>query len=202
MTRLVLVRHGEKAEGEGALIGHTNVTLSAKGLEDVAVLAASWRGSPPARLVASDLIRTVQSAEPLRARFEMSLDTDARLREMHFGEWEGKYWADIEKSHASDAKRWGEQWFDARVPGGESYPDVAARAGDWLDEFLCAPVSPTIVFSHSGTIRALLCRILERPLSAAFDTNCSLAHVHTIEWRDGVAKHIGCDRPDFALESE
>ena len=199
MTRLVLVRHGEKAEGEGALIGHTDVDLSTKGFADVAALAASWSDAPPAQVIASDLRRTVQSAQPLIDRFGLLLTTEPRLREMHFGEWEGKRWEEVEASHATDAKRWGERWFDAQVPGGESYPDVAARAGAWLAEFRHAPVSPTVVFSHSGTIRALLCVIFDQPLSTAFDAGCSLAHVHTVEWRDGVPISLGTNRPDFSL---
>lgn len=199
MTRLVLVRHGEKAEGEGALIGHTDVALSTKGHADVAALASTWSGAAPAQIVASDLLRTRQSAAPLCARFGQQLATDARLREMHFGAWEGKVWSEVEASHAVDAKRWGERWYEARVPGGESYPDVAERAASWLADFQRAPASPTVVFSHSGTIRALLCVIFERPLSEAFDRPCSLAHVHTIEWYDGQPRSVTADRSDFGV---
>lgn len=202
MTRLVLVRHGEKAAGEGALIGHTNVDLSAKGHTDVAALAATWSETPPARVVASDLRRTVQSAQPLIDRFGLPLETEPRLREMHFGEWEGKRWDEVEASHSADAKRWGENWFSERVPGGESYPEVAARAATWLSDFHRAPASPTVVFSHSGTIRALLCEVFGRPLSTAFDTACSLAHVHTVEWRDDEPVSLGDNRVDFSLESQ
>ena len=199
MTRLYLVRHGEKAEGEGTLLGHTDVALSARGHQDVHSLAQSWADEPPVQIIASDLLRTVQSAEPLCSRFDLPLATDSRLREMHFGEWEGKRWAEVEASHALEAKRWGENWFDARVPGGESYPDVAARASAWLSDFLSTPQSPTVVYSHSGTIRALLCVIFNRPLHTAFDRDCTLAHVHTVEWRAGQPQSLGENRADFRL---
>lgn len=180
--RLYLVRHGEKAKGEGTLLGHTDVALSEKGHSDVEKLAVSWNGPPPAQIVSSDLLRAVQSARPLCDRFGLPLSTDPRLREMHFGEWEGKRWSEVEQAYAADARRWGERWFEAQVPGGESYPDVALRVSLWLNEFVTEPRSPTVLYAHSGTIRALLCAIFDNPLQTAFDRPCSLAHVYAVEW--------------------
>lgn len=54
---------------------------------------------------------------------------DARLREMHFGDWEGQLWSEIARDQI-DA--WSAALIDHRPPGGESVRDMAERVGSWL----------------------------------------------------------------------
>ena len=168
--RLVLVRHGVAEDQLGRAVGHGDPPLSAQGRADVEALAAGWV-ERPAVVVSSDLRRARDSAEILAGRWELPVRVDARLREMHFGEWEGRTWADLEREDGERLGRWMSDWVTARAPGGESFADVVARTSAWLDQWSAgdgAAASTTVVVAHAGSIRAILCRLRGVPLEEAF----------------------------------
>ncbi len=78
--------------------------------------------------------------------------TDARLAEIAFGEWEGLTYQDVlTRDPTIVATREGNKW-DFRPPGGETYAEVAERIAAWyatLDR-------NTVVTAHGGTARALI----------------------------------------------
>ena len=76
---------------------------------------------------------------------------DERLREMHFGAWEGRTWDDIEKEPAF--RVWARDWKNARVPGGESARDLDARVTAWALELDTEHAH--LALAHAGVIRSL-----------------------------------------------
>jgi len=129
---LYLLRHGETEFNiEGRLQGQRDSPLTARGRAQARAHGA--------------LLKTL-IAEP-----ETAIETDPRLKEIAYGEWEGLTWAEAEARDpdawaARERDRWG-----FVVPGGESYAMVAVRAGAFLDEAR----GNTIVVSHGGTGRVL-----------------------------------------------
>src|SRR5262245_50308540 len=77
---------------------------------------------------------------------------DTRLAEIAFGEWEGLTYQDIlARDRDIVEAREHDKWL-FRPPGGETYEEVAQRAGAWhatLDR-------DTVVTAHGGTARALI----------------------------------------------
>ena len=199
---LHLVRHGAADGAAGRCIGHTDLPLSARGRADVARLAAGWPAPPPARLVASDLARAQASADALLGAWwgaagapAPAVAVDARLREMDFGRWEGRSWAEIERDDAVAMHAWMRDWQDAAAPGGEGFGDVVARAAAWLaDEVRAAadgasggcgdPDAPDdgrrVVVLHAGSIRALLVHALGLPRALAFRLRVDQARVSVL----------------------
>jgi broad specificity phosphatase PhoE len=124
---------------------------------------------PPALLLSSDLRRARQSAEILAAHWGIEVVTDARLRELHFGEWENRRWADLEREDGARLGRWMRNWTRTRTPGGESFADLVVRVSGLLAEWQERKATGTILMvAHAGSIRAILCRLLEVPLQRAF----------------------------------
>jgi alpha-ribazole phosphatase len=178
MPTIYLVRHGIAEGQEGCAVGHCDLPLSARGAEAIRRLAATWEGAPPDAFHASDLQRAQESAKILGSGWHLSILSDPRLREMSFGEWDGLPWEEL---HARDGERfatWTREWWTARVPGGEGYPDLAVRARAWLAEILAAKPHGTIVaVAHGGSIRALLAQALEMPAERIFNLRLDHAHV-------------------------
>jgi len=156
---LYLLRHGEtEFNVAGRLQGQLDSPLTARGrtqarahgalLKTLIAEPAAWR------VVASPLGRTMDTARLACAELglsETAIETDPRLQEIAFGDWEGLTWAEAE---ARDPDRWAERERDRWgfvVPGGESYEMVALRAEAFLEE----PRGNTIVVSHGGTGRVL-----------------------------------------------
>ena len=156
-----LVRHGQSEWNLRRLTqGQTaSPRLTALG-RDQAVTAADLLaadlarlGLPPARLVTSDLVRAVETAQVVGERLGLVAEPDARLREQALGVLEGRPY---EESWA-----WAEQhdWTDPElpVPGGESPADVRRRLASFLGDR--DPTVPTIAVSHGDAMRAAIAHL-------------------------------------------
>src|ERR1700677_1799917 len=90
MKRILLVPHGQTPwNEEGRFQGHTDVGMNPRGFEQARRLAEGLRGEKIGAILASDLRRAVETATPVSLMHSLPLRTDARLRELRFGEWEG-----------------------------------------------------------------------------------------------------------------
>ena len=100
------------------------------------------------RVVASPLRRCVQTAELLGVPHEV----DARLMEMHWGEWEGQTLAQL-REHPAMKENEG-RGLDFRPQGGESPREVLARVQTWLRE-VASDGRATLAVTHRGVIRVV-----------------------------------------------
>ncbi len=158
-TCLYLLRHGETEFNlEGRLQGQQDSPLTARGRAQARAHGALLKTliAEPGTwcVVASPLGRTMDTARLPCAELglpEAAIETDPRLKEIAFGDWEGLTWAEAEARYpdlwaARERDRWG-----FAAPGGESYEMVAVRARAFLGEAR----GNTIVVSHGGTGRVL-----------------------------------------------
>jgi probable phosphoglycerate mutase len=106
--------------------------------------------------VASPLRRTRETME--RIRTAMGLEpgeyrTDARLLEVHFGDWQGQTYAEVEATQKESTQaRALDKW--RFVPPGaasESYQMLLDRVQPWFEELR----RPTVCVTHGGVIRVL-----------------------------------------------
>lgn len=91
----------------------------------------TWdRVAPVTRVVASPMVRTQDTATAIGRRLGVKVETDPRVREVDFGEWEGLT-AELAAERDGDLiHHW--QAGNTPAPGGESIADVVAR----LQEFI------------------------------------------------------------------
>lgn len=87
VTRIDLLRHGETAGGS-RYRGSIDDALTPLGW--AAMRAALGEECGWNRIVSSPLRRCADFARDLARRHGLPLDIDARLREIHFGDWEGE----------------------------------------------------------------------------------------------------------------
>lgn len=139
---LVLVRHGVTDMTETHALSGSSVDgppLNSRGRIQAAHAADavyrmgrdSWdRVAPVTRLVASPMTRTQDTAAALGRRLGLRVETDDRVREVHFGEWEGRTAADIAAEDAAGLLAW--QRGAGRPPGGESIGDVGHRMWEFV----------------------------------------------------------------------
>lgn len=184
--RVVLWRHGRTAHNASArLQGQSDIPLDDVGVWQAetaaAALASRYR---PTRIVASDLGRARSTAQALADRTGLPLETDARVRERSFGDWEGMTSAEI-------AERWPEQhaaWVAGHEPervGAETRQEVRERmthavtalAGDLgADDTL-------VVVSHGAAISLGLTGLLGLP--AGWKGIAGMSNAHWAELQPG-----------------
>jgi alpha-ribazole phosphatase len=184
---IILVRHGDVDSPAGLCLGQTDAPLSAAGFGAVQQLAATWTEPAPRFLFTSDLRRAQQAASIFAARFAIEPLQDARLRELHLGEWDGKPWEQVMRSDAARYEHWSNNWVIQEAPGGESFADVIRRTGAWLSSLLASTheSDSVLAVAHVGSIRALLCHALGLPAARAFALRVDHAHAACIRTRAG-----------------
>lgn len=179
-TQLTLIRHANTEwNTAGRWQGHSDIPLSALGVQQARALGRRLAGQHFSAAYTSDLSRTRQTAQyALQWAHAPTPTPDARLRELHFGDFEGLT-EEQNRQHAAWDNWQADPWA-APVPGGESLQALARRAAAWASEL---PAGQVVAFSHGLTIRALLWQLLEWPTPRAgagfnpFALNVRLAHV-------------------------
>ena len=158
--RLILVRHGETDwNREGRLQGGQDIPLNELGRRQAAEAAGRLKELEPGYAgldyLASPMQRARETMDILRGELALpagTYQTEDRLRELTFGEWEGFTWRDIrkaerEQAHLRERDKWG-----FVPPGGESYRMLAERVRPVLEGL----ERETVVVSHGGVARAVL----------------------------------------------
>ncbi|MGL6236646.1 MAG: bifunctional RNase H/acid phosphatase [Segniliparus sp.] len=157
-TRLILVRHGEtEASRVFRQCGRSDLPLTATGMSQArAVARRIGSRDAVAQVYSSPLLRTMQTATAVADALGLPVRTDERLIEMDFGEWEGLTGQEIQ---ARDPEL-RDQWLSdptTTAPGGESFAQVAARVGAFVDEVVEKhPGENIVLVSHVTPIKLTL----------------------------------------------
>lgn len=165
VLELWLVCHGETPwTSEGRALGQSDPPLSEYGVQQAERLAGRLRDVGFDAVYASDLTRSRYTARLALPAADIRLEP--RLREISFGVWEGKTWADLAGDDRRALERFRRDPYREHAPGGESYEDVRERVAAWLDEL---PESGRVAaFTHGGVVRALLYSFTGLPEGAAW----------------------------------
>jgi probable phosphoglycerate mutase len=164
MPVIYFLRHGETDWNfERRLQGRIDTAINARGREQAAycgvllrdLFARDRRTPSDFAYVSSPLSRARETMELMRVALGLApggYDTDARLHEVSYGEWEGLTLAEIQLRDPDVlARRERDKW-GFTPPGGECYRDIATRVGDWC----AAQTRDTVVVAHGGVARSLM----------------------------------------------
>jgi len=193
-TRIDLLRHGETTGGN-RYRGSIDDALTLPGW--TAMRAALGKECGWNRIVSSPLRRCADFARDLAQRQALPLDIDARLREIHFGDWEGKTAPDLLAADPGAVTRFWNDPVNHPPPGAENllafqtrvlhaWHEIAARhAGEHL-----------LIVTHGGPIRIILGQAQGMPVPESLRLEVPHAHLSRLEVK---AVPEGGDRPAFTL---
>lgn len=111
------------------------------------------------------------------------------LREIGFGEWESRAWADLTVEHGEWVSRYfaGDPTFQA--PGGELLADVVERGRKFIQEAdLIGTQGDLVVVGHGGALRGLIVSLLDLPPQAMPKLSLSNASVTVVEMVPGMVR--------------
>ncbi|GGG11601.1 histidine phosphatase family protein [Paenibacillus abyssi] len=160
-----LLRHGKTAwNKERRYIGHTDQPLDIDELPLLEDAKDQLRGAAFTAVYCSDLIRAKQTLLEVRADWIGHAVFDDRLRELHFGSWEGKTYEDL--SPDPQYSQWLIDQARHAPPGGETTDALHGRiirfAADVIDPLRCGlgVKNDILIVSHGGPVRMLLTYLL------------------------------------------
>lgn len=153
---LLFIRHAE-TDLAGRFCGHSDPPVNNLGLRQIEELIERLKTESIDAVYASDLSRSLTTANAIGRAFALSPIKIPELREIDFGQWEGLSWQEIEGRDRIYACRWS-----------GAYPDLPAPDGELLDAFqsrvlgvvkhLLAITSHrcAAVVTHAGVMRVVL----------------------------------------------
>jgi broad specificity phosphatase PhoE len=184
---IVLARHGQtEANRDALLVGRIDPPLTVLGREQAERLAEALAGSGALRVVASPLLRTVETATRIADALGLTVEIDERIIEMDYGEWDGTPIADV----PLDAWRAWRTDPEFRPPGGESLRDVSRRVGAAMGEWLTVD-EPIIAVTHVSPIKAALIWALGAPDQMTWRMYVEVASISRIGLRQGAPCMLG-----------
>lgn len=148
--QLYLVRHPQPRVAPGICYGRLDLPLAAPAAQAAARVRQQLPSARPADLPC--WTSPAQRCRELATALHPAPQSDARLWEMHFGDWEGKSWEEIGAS-ALDA--WAADPAGFVPPGGESGYQLQARALAFVQELQQRGIGTALLVAHAGILRAL-----------------------------------------------
>lgn len=175
MTRICLIRHGAvEASPDGKrYLGVTEVPLSATGQKEAASLG-EWLGSvfsgEKTEIFSSPLGRCRNTAKILSERMASggripAVQVVPDLHEIDLGRWENRRIEDVRREDPKAYEIRGENLWNYRTEGGESFEEAGMRFRQALNRILTKRCSRAaddskpetfIIVSHAGVIRSYL----------------------------------------------
>ncbi|WP_158800096.1 alpha-ribazole phosphatase [Pedobacter sp. L105] len=166
---IYLIRHTTPLIQKGLIYGHLDVPLAETFEEEKETVL--WQLPPVIDGVySSPSIRCARLAAAISPAYQ----EDEALKELNFGDWEGKTWDTINRQ---DSDRWMNDFVHLSPPNGETMLQMEERILDFWNHVLQQPYQRVAVVTHGGVIRILLARHRSIQLKDAFTIPVALAEV-------------------------
>jgi 2,3-bisphosphoglycerate-dependent phosphoglycerate mutase len=161
-TRVLLVRHGQsRGNAERRFGGHSPTPLSELGRRQAEATARALAAEGVTAVYSSDLLRAVQTAEPLSRATGLEIRGTAAFRERSVGLMEGLTFEEAAEKYPEEYAALLRRDFEHVLQGGESYRQLLDRAAAELDRAVAEHRGGTVaVFSHTGTICILVLHLM------------------------------------------
>jgi broad specificity phosphatase PhoE len=182
---LYFLRHGQtEASRNNAFCGSIDSELTAEGLEMAKAFASVYISTPWTAIFCSPMKRTVATAKPLCAAIGIEPELRDGLKEINYGQWEGKTPEIISREYHDDYIRWSADpaWY--APTGGEMAVTIASRALQVIEEIKHLYKSGNVlVVAHKATIRIILCSLLGIDVGRfRFRLGCPVGSVSIVEF--------------------
>ncbi|MCC5788460.1 MAG: histidine phosphatase family protein [Opitutales bacterium] len=187
---LYLVRHGQTDWNvREVCAGQTDIPLNQQGHQEAGAIAGFFADRPLAAIYGSDLERTRVTAEKVCQQKQLSYREDPRLREINYGILEGTNSREWPQTFPELMKTWNYSSFEKGPPEGESRKALIDRCCSFLEDLVAGqPNGPVALFSHGGTIKAILTYIILREANLPINRSFGMIAVDngsitTLRWK-------------------
>jgi broad specificity phosphatase PhoE len=192
---LILIRHGAVGEEyAGRYLGRTDAALSERGRAQALVLGQRLADFGPDLCLSSPLRRARETAALALPELEPQIMDD--LREIDFGTWECKTFAEIQAAYPALLDKWIRFDQDFVLPGGEGVAAFLRRVDAVKKRIVTAASETTAVITHGGVVRSLICSLMDLPPRSRWAFQLKRGGMATLRLEDGKAVLIGIQNPE------
>jgi len=183
LSRLLLVRHGNtNLDSTIRFWGKTDVELSSGGLRQAEKLRDRLATQRIDAIYASKLSRAHVTAEIIASKHKLDVTTRTELNEIDFGKLEGLTFEEISQLYPKIAELMSKWRIGPKYPGGESRDELDKRVQRFLKRLKNhQPEETILIVAHAGTLRLIICKLLEIGIEHLRQIQLDLASLSIIE---------------------
>lgn len=185
--KLYLVRHGEtELNKKGVYYGWTDCGLTKQGEIQGDNLGKFFEKIPLDYIYSSSLKRAVLTAEKIRKSRDIPLIKWDCFREIHFGNWEGKLFSEVEKEDKANYLEWCHDWQNFQIPKGEAFSEFYTRVIQGMKKMLQERAEETILLvAHNGVLNCIFCELIGTGPKGFWKFQCDQDSYSLFELTDG-----------------
>jgi alpha-ribazole phosphatase len=186
MTILLLIRHGQTDWNlQGRYTGQSDIPLNRTGHDQACATAAELERKPPDVIYSSDLLRARETAQRIAQACQLPVHTDARLREIHQGVWEGLHFDEIKSRFAEQFAHRQADPLSVAAPGGETVGQVRERVLAAVRDIVQKhPHGRVAIVAHGLALALIKAEVTNHPVEQVWDLipqNCLVEEVNLIK---------------------
>ncbi len=159
---LYFLRHGQtECSRSNSYCGSIDPELTPDGMEMAQVFADAYSSTSWKAIFSSPMRRTIATAKPLCDIVKLQPEFRDGLKEINYGQWEGKTPETVSVEFHDEYIRWlaDPAWY--APTGGEMAIAIASRAMQVIEEIKQRYTDGNVlVVSHKATIRIMLCSLM------------------------------------------
>ena len=185
-TITILARHGATAwslEKRFSGVGGADLPLADVGRAQARALAAEVaRRSEVSRIIASPLLRTVQTAEIVADATGLAVEVDAGFAECGFGVWDGRTFAEVKERWPHELEAWLGS-IQIAPPGGESFAECRERVSAARQRVVDRHAGERVlIVAHVSPIKILVGLAIDAPLRSVYRMELPPCSLTTLAW--------------------
>ncbi|MBE9206548.1 histidine phosphatase family protein [Nostoc sp. LEGE 06077] len=182
---IYFLRHGQtEYSRNNAFCGSIDSELTPEGFDMAEAFASAYQSLAWAAIFCSPMRRTIATAKPLCTAIGIEPQLREGLKEINYGQWEGKTPEFISQEYHDDFLRWSADpaWY--APTGGEMAVTIASRAMGVIEEIKHFHQSGNVlVVAHKATIRIMLCSLLGIDVGRfRYRLDCPVGSVSVVEF--------------------
>jgi probable phosphoglycerate mutase len=187
---IYLIRHGQTNYNKEGIVQGSGIDmpLNELGQQQANLFHAQYKHVEFKYVFTSNLIRTQQSVANFIADGVPHVALND-LREISWGELEGMKQGPVQQAQLAHVlNEWQNENYLASVPGGENAIDLQKRLLNAMEELVKYDASNVLVCMHGRAMKALLCGLLNEPLSKMEEFKHSNLCLYILAYENGKFK--------------
>lgn len=182
LKQIDVLRHGEPVGGR-MYRGHIDHPLSEKGWAE---MWTAVEGRDDWQAIAySPLLRCAEFATQLSEKLSIPHVADDRLKEIGFGDWEGKRGDEIRAEDADAFKRFYTDPVNNQPDGAERLRSFYLRvSAAWDEQAARDDIERLLIIAHAGVIRAIVTHVMKAPLLSMYRMQIPSAALVSIQFSE------------------
>ncbi len=186
MVKFIFVRHGMTVDNENMrLSGFIDSKLSDMGKKQAEKMNSRLREEDIDHIYSSPLSRAIDTVREIAKIKNVEIKICEAFREMHFGDFEGFTFKEIQGDYEDEFNKLKEDTFGYRFPNGENMIEFHDRIAKALEEMTKKHENETLLIaSHSGVIRACVSHLLAKDHIYHWNfkiDNCSITIIEIVD---------------------